>query len=216
MNEETFLILDGETIVFIGDSITDCGRRGAHAPYGCGYVKRIIDMVTARYPERMITYHNRGIGGDVVTGLQRRWGDDVISLKPDWVSILIGINDSGRTFRPDAEQIDPDRYAEVYETLLTRTREQTDARLVMMDPFLMTTETHPSSTLSRHVEWLAGYIRAVSELAERFEAIHIPLHEIFAEQLRYRPAGCFGHEAVHPNEGGVGVITNAWLTAMGW
>ena len=91
--DKNFLFKNGETIVFIGDSITDCGRRDQFFPYGNGYAKMAIDLVTACYPEKSFTYFNRGIGGDTVEGLHNRWHDDLILLKPDWVSILIGIND---------------------------------------------------------------------------------------------------------------------------
>ena len=91
---DTFLVKDGQTLVFIGDSITDCGRRDQAFPFGSGYVRFAIDLITARYPDRDITYHNRGIGGDVSTGLLRRWDDDVLVHEPDCVSVMIGINET--------------------------------------------------------------------------------------------------------------------------
>jgi len=94
-----FLFKDGQTVVFIGDSITDCGRRGPDAPYGNGYVKLAVDLITAKYPERRITFLNEGIGGNTVEDLRNRWHDDVLRHRPDWVSVMVGINDLHRVLR---------------------------------------------------------------------------------------------------------------------
>ena len=87
----------GDTILFIGDSITDCGRRAEFSPLGNGYVKLFADMMTVREPAKRLTVINKGIGGDTVVGLRDRWSDDVLRHKPNWLSIKIGINDLHRT-----------------------------------------------------------------------------------------------------------------------
>ena len=97
----------GQRIVMIGDSITDCGRRDAFAPYGNGYVSLVQAFVTARYPELDLAFENRGIGGDTVRHLAARWDDDVIALKPDWLSVKIGINDVWRAFGEKAHEAVP-------------------------------------------------------------------------------------------------------------
>lgn len=88
-----FLFQNNNTVLFIGDSITDAGRRAQAAPLGEGYVKLAIDLVTARYPARKIQFINKGIGGNTVRDLSSRWHDDVIRHRPDWLSIMIDIND---------------------------------------------------------------------------------------------------------------------------
>src|SRR4051812_47492548 len=102
---DTFLIQDTQTVVFAGDSITDCGRRAEHAPFGSGYVRQTIDLITARYPERRITFWNEGIGGNTVEDLRNRWLDDVIRHQPDWLCVKIGINDLHRTLRSTPEAV---------------------------------------------------------------------------------------------------------------
>ena len=114
-------IQDGQKVVFIGDSITDCGRRAAEAPLGAGYVSMAIGLMTARYPARHIDYVNRGIGGDVATGLRDRWDEDVLAHKPDTLSVLVGINDLHRTLRGDETAVAPDLYRQAYTECLTRT-----------------------------------------------------------------------------------------------
>ena len=84
----------GETILFIGDSITDAGRRAAGAPLGHGHVGLFATLLAIHHPDKAIKVINKGIGGDVVTGLRDHWSDDVIRHRPDWLSIKIGINDA--------------------------------------------------------------------------------------------------------------------------
>ena len=93
----TTRLRDGETLLFIGDSITDCGRREAvHAPLGCGYVKMAHNLFTVREPEKHIRIVNRGIGGNTAEDLFSRWHDDVIVERPDHLVFKIGINDCHR------------------------------------------------------------------------------------------------------------------------
>ncbi|MCH8295114.1 GDSL family lipase, partial [Candidatus Poribacteria bacterium] len=81
------LFQSSDKVLFIGDSITDCGRRGEHAPLGSGYVRKVTELLTAKYPARQIEYVNKGIGGDIVEGLEKRWDADVIAERPNWLSV---------------------------------------------------------------------------------------------------------------------------------
>jgi len=89
----SFLVQDGQTVVFIGDSITDCGRRDVAALLGNGYVKFIADLIAIRNLAFKFTLVNKGISGNTVANLWERWHDDILALKPDWFSILTDIND---------------------------------------------------------------------------------------------------------------------------
>ena len=136
-------IRNGQTILFVGDSITDCGRRGADRPLGSGYVKLFADMLIIRHAKKAITVINKGIGGDVVTGLRNRWDDDVIRSKPDWLSIKIGINDLHRTLRQGPEAIPPKLYREAYEDILERTKKKGAAQVQdLADRFFLSEHGH--------------------------------------------------------------------------
>ena len=130
------LIQDGQTLLTQGDSITDAGRRGDAAPYGHGYVSIFRELITAMYPEHDITLINKGIGGNRVTDLQERWDDDTIRHQPDWLTIMIGINDLHGYLRNPAEPsaVSPERFREGYDWILSRTRSETDARNVLLEP----------------------------------------------------------------------------------
>ncbi len=214
---EELLIQDGQTLLFQGDSLTDAGRRDTHYPYGWGYARMVIDLVTARYPDRRIDWLNRGISGHTTDDLLVRWHDDCLALTPDWVSLLIGINDLCRWFNPDHENhVPPGRYRDNYRRLLVRTRDETGAGLVLMDPYFISTDTDPEGRRGTVLGMLPDYIAVVREMADEFDAIHVPLHDVFQEQLRHRSADWFCPEPVHPNVAGHMVIAHAWLAAVGW
>ena len=89
------------TLLFIGDSITDCGRArpvGEKDGLGNGYVAQINAILNATHPDRSIRVLNTGISGNRVCDLKGRWQPDVLGLNPDWLSIMIGINDVWRQF----------------------------------------------------------------------------------------------------------------------
>ena len=86
----------GDTLLFIGDSITDCGRGypvGEGAELGCGYVSAFRQVLLANYPRLKVRILNTGIGGNQVTDLAARWQTDVMDLEPDWLAVMIGVND---------------------------------------------------------------------------------------------------------------------------
>ena len=213
---KNFPVKDGQTFVFIGDSITDCGRRDSQAPYGNGYAKMAIDLITARYPERRITFFNEGISGDTVLGLRGRWHDDVLRHEPDWVSIKIGINDLHRKFDPNAEQLPPDRYETLYREILDITRAKTKAKMVLIDPFYISTDTKSGSFRSQVLELLPRYIDVVHKMAKEYGALVVHTHEAFQKQLRHRPADRFCPEPVHPWPSGHLVIAHELSKVLGW
>ena len=102
-------ITDGQSILFTGDSITDCGRGypvGEKGRLGDGYVSFVDVLLGASDPQTHITILNTGIGGNRVIDLEKRWQKDIRRLKPDWLSVMIGINDVWRQFdRPELEQV---------------------------------------------------------------------------------------------------------------
>ena len=210
-----FLIQDGQTVVLIGDSITDTGRRDQHAPYGWGYVKLTIDLITARYPERNITYFNEGIGGNTVADLHGRWEQDCLSHQPDWVTCMIGINDLHRVLRGDDTAVPVDRYEELYRDILSQAK-AAGAKLVLLDPFYICTREQAGDWENQVLDLLDEYIAVVGKLVDEFGALHVRTHELFQRQLQYRPAEVFRPEPVHPNPTGHMVIAHGLLSVLGW
>ncbi len=207
-----FRVKDGQTVLFTGDSITDAGRRGDFAPYGQGYVSKVVQLVTARYPERQITWVNTGIGGHTVRELGPRWEEDVIAHQPDWLSVMVGINDVHRFLNSPAEnKIDVAEYEDSYRKMLTAARERTSARLILMESFYLSTDPEHAS-----IATLARYLDVVHRLGEEFDALLVPVQQDFQRALTVRPPALWSEDNVHPFPEGHMFIALSWLRVMGW
>lgn len=210
-----FLIKKGERVVFIGDSITDCGRRKEFIPFGDGYVRMVIDLITAKYPERKLEFHNMGISGNTVEDLQGRWQDDAILLKPDWLTIKIGINDLHLFLKNQDRAVAPERFREVYREILQRTKEKTKAKIVLIDPFYISLESS-DFLRGKVLKLLPEYLSVVSDMAKEFKTLHVKTHEAFLKQLKYKTSEYFCPEPVHPNHRGHTVIAYELLKKLNW
>jgi lysophospholipase L1-like esterase len=202
----------GQRLVFIGDSITDAGRRNEAAPYGNGYVHLARAFLLARYPALELTIVNQGIGGNTIRDLDRRWEEDVIALQPDWLSIKIGINDVWRQVQGRREQaVLLDEYAATYDRLLRRTREATPARLILMEPYVIEQDrADPFRTI------IDSYLPAVHRLARAYDAILVRTQDAFDEALGAQPAAFWANDRVHPHAPGHAVIARAFLRGVGY
>lgn len=210
------LLKDGQTFLFQGDSITDCGRRDGAAPYGAGYAALFRELAIALYPECAITFINKGIGGNTTRDLKERWDDDTIRHQPDWLSILVGINDVHRwLFSPDpTAKISPEEFADNYDWLLSRTKTETEAQVVLLEPFYISLS--PRGTQRKLVlDHLPAYIKVVRDLSAKYETLLVPMHDIYQAHLVYRDADHFCPEPVHPNHTGHLVIALELLRVLG-
>ncbi len=208
----TLVFQPGQRLLFIGDSITDAGRRKEAAPYGSGYVHLARAFLVARYPELGLDIVNQGIGGNTIRDLDGRWEEDVVRMQPDWLSIKIGINDVWRQVQGRPEHaVLLDEYAATYERLLRRTREATRARLVLMEPYII--ESNRADPFRAIID---RYLPVVHRLARDFDAILIPTQAAFDEALRGQPAAYWASDRVHPNAPGHAVIARAWLRGVGY
>jgi lysophospholipase L1-like esterase len=237
-----------QKIVLIGDSITDCGRRSEpFAPYGAGYVNFVRALLLARYPELGLEVVNRGIGGNTVRDLAQRWEEDVIAEQPDWLSVKIGINDVWRTMTGrQAEAVPLEEYRATYRALLERTRRETRARLILMEPYVIAPPVAETSgevqmslqeaqrrypelrqqnvatgpeleAVMRHFRALMDeYIGAVRELGAEFGALLVPTQGAFDEVLDRQPPVFWAADRVHPGAPGHAVIARAFLRAVGY
>ena len=209
-----FAIQDGQTILFIGDSITDCGRRGEEAPLGNGYVRIATEMATARYPERTIRYINKGIGGNRITDLHERWQDDVIVHKPDWLSIKIGINDLHSFLGGMEGGISPERFERTYDAILTEAKQAVGCPVLLITPFYISRDRTGQTIRSRVLELLPQYLDIVYRMCERYDTRLVRTHDIFQRHLQYRDADTFCPEPVHPYHAGHLVIAEAVIEAL--
>ncbi len=207
-------VQDREKLLFIGDSITDCGRRNVALPLGDGYVALLHDLVIGQWPERDITWVNKGMGGNKVTDLAERWEEDVIREAPQWLAVKIGINDLHNYLLDRQQGVSPARFRETYEAILTRAVSAIKPRLVLITPFYISSDRSGQSVRSVVLSLLPEYLSIVEALAQKFGARVVRLQPMFEQQLRYRPADTFCPEPVHPNRTGHLLIAQEVLRVM--
>lgn len=204
------LLEDHATVLFQGDSITDAARiREDSANLGLGYPSLVAAWFSAMYPEKNVTFLNRGISGNRAGDLRARWKEDALDLKPSWVSILIGINDTWRRYDshdPTSAQVFEDNY----RAILDSTRRATSARLILCEPFLL---PYPEDrTVWR--EDLDPKIAVVRRLAQEFGAIFVPLDGAFAAAAAQREMPFWLPDGVHPTTAGHALIAQTWMASI--
>ena len=209
-------VKNGQTLLFIGDSITDCGRRMAERPLGNGYVKLVADLCVIREPNKRIRILNKGIGGDRVTGLRQRWSDDVLRNEPDWLSIKIGINDLHSHLRGGyADVVPPDLFEECYEEILRRTKESLPrCKILLVSPFFISTERAAGTWRREVLDLLPAYLNVVKRMSRRHRTAFLDTHALFQKLLGHREADTFCPEPVHPNATGHLALAEAVYAAL--
>lgn len=205
---------NGQTLLFIGDSITDTGRDrpvGQLEGLGTGYVAMVAALLNANRPDRVLRILNTGISGNRVTDLKARWQTDVLDLKPDWLSVMIGINDVWRQFDCDMhmDQVHIDLFQSTYRSILEQARPSLKG-LVLMSPYLL--EANPKDPMREKMD---EYGKAVAALAAEFDAILVDVQAAFDAYLQHRPTQSLCGDRVHPNNTGHMIIAQAFLNGTG-
>jgi lysophospholipase L1-like esterase len=202
-----------QIILFIGDSITDAGRRGPDAPYGNGYVSLVRNFLTARYPERRLTVVNRGVSGNTTRDLRARWQRDVLAERPDWLALKIGINDVWRAFGSGNRRaaVPLPEYSANLRHLLDETRAQTAARVILLTPYMI----EPDHARPMRVA-MDRYGQVVKELAPEYGAVVIDTQAAFDAALQHTPPGAWADDQIHPNGAGHALIALAFLRGVGF
>ncbi|MDR2656669.1 MAG: SGNH/GDSL hydrolase family protein [Oscillospiraceae bacterium] len=200
-----------DTILFQGDSVTDCGRSRQNDDYlGSGYPALIKAAMDAHVPELGLRVINRGVSGDRVKNLAARWDADCVTVNPDVVSILIGINDTWRSYDSN-DPTSAEAYAADYRKILERTKAETKVRqFILMDPFVLPV---PDDRRAWRVD-LDPRITVVRDLAREFKAIYIPLDALFAKESIKLGCAALAGDGVHPTPVGHAFIAKNWIKAV--
>ncbi len=205
-------------LVMIGDSITDAGRaqpvgEGLFDALGRGYVSLVDALLGTVYPELGIRVVNMGTGGHTVRDLDRRWQTDVLDLKPNWLSVMIGTNDVWRQFdspRQPETHVLPGEYEQTLDALLTRTLPSVP-NIVLMTPFYL--EPNPADPMRRRMDEYGGIVR---ELAAQHGTLCVDTQAAFDKVLTaYYPAA-IAWDRVHPSQTGHMIIARAFLDTVGF
>ena len=197
------------TIVFIGDSITDAGRRDDPDRHlGDGYVRLVAEQLAQRGDDREIV--NTGISGDRAVDVRARWEQDAIAHEPELLSVYIGINDTWRRYDSD-DPTSADEFAASYWTLLDDAQQRLAPRLILLEPFVV-----PVTSEQKHwgAEDLDAKRAVVAALADEFGAAFVPLQSILSDAAEQNGGNAtIAADGVHPTPLGSSLIAGAWLAA---
>jgi lysophospholipase L1-like esterase len=201
------IISPGSHILFYGDSITDAGRnRDDLDSYGAGYVNLIAAGLLSRFPGWNLKVTNKGISGNRVFDLEERLEADVLALKPNIVSIMIGINDTWRRYDSGVVS-EAAEFQASYERIILTLSEELQARIVICEPFLLPVPEDRKTWR----EDLDPRITAIRELAWKYNLPYLPLDGIFAAAATEAQAAYWLPDGVHPSLAGHGLIADKWL-----
>jgi len=187
-------LLPTDLILFQGDSITDAGRHDTADGLGTGYVALVAGLLQQGFPGPRVM--NRGVGGDRTVELLNRWKDDCLGLKPDVLSIMIGVND--------------DDYVANLRRLLDQAKTAGISRFVLMSP--TTIEDEGNRELARHLD---ERTEAVKALAGDYDAVYVPTRETQKHALESNRQVRWTLDGCHPTPAGHALIAGAWLQAVG-
>ena len=204
---------NGQTILFIGDSITDCGRDrpvGQSKGLGNGYVNLVNAIIQSTMPEKNFQILNTGISGNRIIDLRDRWQSDVLDIAPDWLSIMIGINDVYRQFdSPQIQQVLINEYETVFTELLEKTVPFLKG-LILITPYYI--EANPDDPIRSKMD---RYAAVVKKMAEKYNALFVDTQAAFCAYLKHKPAESLCDDRIHPDLTGHALIAGAFLKAIG-
>ncbi len=214
----SMILRAGQKLVMIGDSITDCGRarpiaEGLFDPMGRGYVTMLDSLLGAVYPQLAIRVVNVGTSGNTVRDLKARWQSDVIDLKPDWVSIMIGTNDVWRQFdSPKQKELHvlPEEYESTLNELVTRTKPLVQG-IVIATPFFV--EPNRQDAMRAKMDQYSAIVR---QTAKKHGAVLVDTQAAFDVVLPHYYSGELAWDRVHPNQTGHMILARAFLNALGF
>lgn len=207
----------GKTILFQGDSITDAGRNKDETAYnnargmGTGYAMLAGAYLLEKYSTFDLKIYNKGISGNKVYQLAERWDKDCLELKPDILSILIGVNDIWHKLNGQYEGT-AEIYKRDYIALLEKTRKALpDVQLIICEPFAV---PGVKAVDDKWYPELYDYQRSAREIADLFSAVFIPYQKIFDEAQKRAPGVYWTHDGVHPSLAGAQLMAEAWLASI--
>ncbi len=210
-----------KVILFQGDSITDCKRdRSPGAQHrGNGYATMVTGVLTSREPYTYNCY-NRGISGNRIVDLYARIRQDMINLKPDYLSVLVGVNDVAHEWYHQ-NGVSAEKFELVYNLILEELKQKLpNIKLMVLEPFVLpgsmteNTEEHPDrwDYMRKEVDLRRA---AAKRVAEKQGAIFVPLQELFDKVNADAPVKDFWLlDGVHPTEAGHELIKQQWLKAF--
>lgn len=213
-------------MLFIGDSITDTSRSRPigqtvntktgledSSGLGSGYVSIINNLLISSYPQLDLTLLNLGYNGHRITDLKQRWQRDVLDLKPDWLAILIGINDVWRQFdrQGDPNQVYINEFEDTYRKIITESKKSKidTHQIVLMSPYYLEKNLADPMRIKMN-----QYAQVVKTLALEYQCTFIDLQKRFDLFLSFRSVESFSSDKIHINKVGHTIIAQSILESI--
>ena len=208
----------GDKVLFIGDSISDYERakpvgEGLFNAWGRSYVADVGILLTCMYPELHLRVVNMGISGNQARDLEARWQTDVMDQKPDWVSILIGINDVWRQFDvPEIKEqhVSPEDYEKSLRHMIEVTK-PTVKGMILMTPYMM--EPNRRDAMRARMDEYGGIVK---KLAAEYGLICVDLQAAWDRLFEHMHPMNIAWDRIHPNQVGCMYIAKTFLAAVGF
>lgn len=176
---------------------------------GHSYVYLIASRLGVDMPEAQLDVYNRGISGNTVGDLKKRWQKDAIDMKPDLLSILIGVNDVGRSLE---KGVDLKAWKNDYHHILTQSRNANpDLKIVLLNPFVLPSGKLKGDAFKTWNSEVLELCETVSALAKEFEAVHVDTNKVFLDAAEKASAENWIWDGVHPLPQGHELIARNWL-----
>lgn len=206
----------GTTILFQGDSITDAGRdkkkqiANQQKALGAGYAWMAASHLLIKNPQLNLTIHNRGISGNKVHQLANRWDKDCLDLKPDILSIMIGVNDIWHGLNGKYEGT-VKTYEDDFLSLMERTRKALPkTQFVICEPFVL----RCGAVNEKWFPEFDRYRAAARKVADQNNATFVPFQSMFDEAVQYAPPKHWAGDGVHPSSHGASLMAHFWTQSV--
>lgn len=207
------ILENNSTLLMVGDSVTDCGRdRNWLSSYGNGYVNLVNAFLTSLSPESKICVVNKGIDGNTILDLKERFEEDIISLNPDYVTIMIGINDVWRQFDsvlcPYSKFADEETFYNTYTELINKIKNKTKQIFIFSPFMIIDIKDYPMRKMTEK------YTQICKKVAEENNLIFIDVQTKFDEFTNHLSSYILSSDHVHPNIQGHTIIAKAFLDSI--
>ncbi len=200
--------------LFQGDSITD-GNRGRNEDpnhiLGHGYCFAVSSRIGADFPQYGFQFTNRGISGNTVSDLEKRWQTDTLDLKPDVLSLLVGINDVNVLIEEREDALDAKTFDAIYRKLLDSCRKQNPDLLIVLGlPFFFASGWRKDQFEKWHPLTLER-AEIVKRIAADFNAVLVDYPKVFEEAQQRAPIDYWIWDGVHPTVFGHELMAREWI-----
>jgi len=218
-NRHAIHLKDESVILFQGDSVTDANRdRKIGEPnnplaIGNGYALFATGHMLDKFAERKLNIYNRGLSGNRVFELRERWDEDCIALKPDVVSILVGVNDYAYTL-DNGYKGTLEKFVTDYRELLYYTKQKLpNVQLIICEPYTLKGGSHIKPR--RWYPMFDEYRKATKQLAGEFKAFYVPFQTMYDKAIKKAPDRYWSVDGIHPELPGAKLMANGWLKKTG-